>query len=223
MSCAKSFRLPFLAFVTFGLGLGLSDCQSDRAQWREYCTSNNHDSDRHYRSALHYEHTCTCTCQCLLHCPHTHKFVHISQVLPTTTTLLLLSKCLECTCNVVQQLLSSKYTLFMVTIVLTFVYVLLFNNCPYSRHNVLLFVIEHLYHYYWASMPHLQTEFSIVSTGHTYVYVYTCTHTHHACTYIYSHVIIYIPHHPLSAMLTFCWFLFPSYRMSLNGIWWRAA
>ena len=85
-------------------------------------------------------------------------------------------------------------------LVLTFGYVLLYNNCPYSRHNVLL-LLNILYHHYWASqLPHLQTECAIAlqSTGHTHVYAYTYAHTHHTHTLTCN----YIPHHPLSLQ---CW------------------
>ena len=85
-------------------------------------------------------------------------------------------------------------------LVLTFGYVLLYN-CPHSRHNVLL-LLNILYHHYWASLPHLQTECAIVlqSTGHTHVYAYTYAHTHH--THIHSHVITYLTIHSLQ-----CWCL----------------
>ena len=58
------------------------------------------------------------------------------------------------------------------------------------------------YHHYWASLPHLQTECTIVlqSTGHTHVYAYTYAHTHH--THIHSHVITYLTTHSLQ-----CWCL----------------
>ena len=64
-------------------------------------------------------------------------------------------------------------------LVLTFGYVLLYNNCPYSRHNVLL-LLNILYHHYWASLHHLQK-------------------------------------------VMFCRFLFPSYRITVDGPWWRGA
>ena len=101
-------------------------------------------------------------------------------------------------------------------LVLTFGYVLLYNNCPYSRHNVLL-LLNILYHHYWASqLPHLQTECAIVlqSTGHTHVYAYTCAHTHH--THIHSHVITYLTTHSLQ-----CWRFADSCSL-LTGCQWMA-
>ena len=56
-----------------------------------------------------------------------------------------------------------------------------------------------------------------VHSGHTHVYAYTYAHTRH--THPFTHV--YIPHHPHSAVLMFCWFLFPSSRMTVDGSKWR--
>ena len=54
-----------------------------------------------------------------------------------------------------------------------------------------------------------------VHCSHTCICIHMCSHTSHTHTLTCN----YVPHHPLSAMLTFCSFLFPSSRMTVGGPW----
>ena len=65
MSCAKSFLLPFLVFVTLydrtSSSVAFNDVNITLATIMIVIGT----IDQHYTT-----HTCTCTYQCLLHCPH---------------------------------------------------------------------------------------------------------------------------------------------------------
>ena len=122
-------------------------CMSDRVQWCKYYTSNNHDSDRHYRSALHthaHAHISvyfTATLNSLFTFP---KFFLLPlhyygyQSVWSVPVMLCNSCCLQSTLCLWSRL------------VLTFRYVIYMSICiimSYSRHNVLL-LLNILYHHY---------------------------------------------------------------------------
>ena len=103
--------------------------------------------DQHYTTR-----TCTYMYQCLLHCHTLNSYSLFT--FPKFFLLPLHYHCYQSVWSVPVMLcnnccLQSTLCLWL-WLVLTFGYVLLYNNCPYSRHNVLL-LLNVLYHHYWAS------------------------------------------------------------------------
>ena len=176
MSCAKLFLLPFLVFVCIVWQNEFNDMNITLATIMIVIGT----IDQHYTT-----HICTCTYQCLLHC-------HPLNSLFTFPKFFLLPLHYYCyqsgwsapvmLCN--NCCLQSTLCLWL-WLVLTFGYVLLYNNCPHSRHNVLL-LLNILYHHYWASLcltfkQNVQLRYSPLVT-HMYMHTHVLTHITHTYT-----------------------------------------
>ena len=148
--------------------------------------------DQHYTT-----HTCTCTYQCLLHC-------HALNSLFTFPKFFLLPlhdycyKSLECTSNVVQQLLSSKYTLFMVMISVDLWVCVIVQQLPILQTQCTI-VIEHLIPSLLSipitSPSNRMCNCVTVHWSHTCICIHMCSHTSH--THTLTCIIAYLTTHSL--------------------------